>query len=66
MFYFDKDRLHLYMGLTHPVMGPMNLAVYASVLWASTGYAMYTASIKALLDATSPPQGYGEKPRNPT
>jgi hypothetical protein len=53
----DMNRVHLWMGLTHPIFGPMNLAAYSAWL----GYAWYVEWIRLLLETTN----YGEKPRNP-
>lgn len=53
----DMNRVHLFMGLTHPIFGPMNLATYS----ACVGYAWYVEWIRLLLETTN----YGEKPSNP-
>lgn len=48
----DMNRVHLWMGLTHPVFGPYCLAVYSAAM----GYSWYVAWIEAMMDATHPPR----------
>lgn len=65
MFGVDKDRLHLWMGLTHPVLGPTNLAWYLASLSLSTSYACYVTWIQMLIDTTYRDKAASEKPRSP-
>lgn len=44
----DMNRVHLFMGLTHPLYGPMNLATYSYALW----YTWYTEWIRMMIDVT--------------
>jgi hypothetical protein len=48
----DTNRLHLFMGLAHPVYGPMNLAYYMAIMGPSIGYMWYTEWIKLFIDMT--------------
>lgn len=57
MFPIDMNRAYLWMGLTHPFFGPMNLATYSTCV----GYAWYVEWVRMMLEATN----YGEKPRTP-
>jgi len=65
MYGIDKDRLHLFLGLTHPLYGPMNLAAYTTALSLTMGTSLYTAWVKALVDTTYPDRTGTDKPRNP-
>ena len=48
----DMNRIHLIMGLTHPVLGPMNLAMYSTAMASSISYAWYCAWVQMLVDST--------------
>ncbi len=48
----DMNRVHLWMGLTHPVYGPMNLATYSTCMAAAMSYAWYSAWMQMLLNGT--------------
>lgn len=64
MYGIDKDRLHLWMGLTHPIFGPTNLAWYLTHLTMSTSYACYTAWIEMVINSTYREQSPSDKTRN--
>lgn len=54
----DMNRVHLFMGLTHPVFGPMNMAVYSTAMASAMSYAWYQAWAHMVVDAAlaaSPP-----------
>lgn len=52
----DMNRLHLLMGLTHPVFGPMNMAVYSTAMASAVSSAWYQAWVQLMVDtALAPP-----------
>jgi hypothetical protein len=65
MYGMDKDRLHLWMGLTHPVFGPANLAWYMAFLTMSQSYGCYVAWIDTFINSTYRDRTSSDKPRNP-
>jgi len=44
------NRVHLWMGLTHPIFGPTNLAWYMANVSMSMSYAAYVTWIQMLMD----------------
>lgn len=53
----DMRPVYLWMGLTHPLLGPANLAWYSSYMT----YAAYVAWVEMLMS----PLGGGDKDRRP-
>lgn len=57
----DMNRVHLWMGLTHPVYGPLNLAYYMTMMGPQMYYVAYVKWIEFLMDTAFMP-----KPRSPS
>ncbi|MGE0022786.1 MAG: hypothetical protein AB7S70_04040 [Hyphomicrobium sp.] len=58
----DMNRVHLWMGLAHPIYGPVNLAYYMAVMGPHMYYAAYVKWIEFMIDTVFMPP----KPRNPS
>ncbi len=53
---YDRDRLHLWMGLSHPYLGPMNMAWYSAFI----GYAWYLEWVKLYMNIAQSPGQTGK------
>lgn len=59
----DMNRVHFFMGLTHPVFGPMNLATYMAFMGPSIAQIWYTEWVKLFIDVTYPDKMKSQPPR---